>query len=214
MAHETNIVLLADPQEGSVNVVTDRHDAYSAYSSIRQLADSGWTLLAILQEKGAETIGVTKNDPQGYSHTDEEIAEITITKYVFRENPESTLAKVAAERDEKAFALSTAEDKIVELQKKVEEETKDLKAQCERQATALDNAERTIKENAEELDELRTTLETVTKARDEAVERLEKLEKLQHVDDFGHQHGHEDVVRTAIATMNGSLNSIDGDTDV
>jgi chromosome segregation ATPase len=200
MTHENHVALLDAPQEGAVRVVSGT----DLYGTVHHLSEGGWTLVAILQEKGTETVNLTRDDPNGYTKTIQEAVEVTETKYVFRENVDSTLASLQAERDEAKSRTRTLEDKLEKLKEELAEAGKDIKAENERLVAKLRETEeeRDIAEGA--LKDASEQLATALKERDVATAQLEAVG--ERVDDFGHRENHVDIVQTAIATMTGNGN--------
>jgi chromosome segregation ATPase len=207
MAHENHIALIVDPEDGAIQIVRDQDH----YGSVRHLSEGGWTLLAILQERGSETVSLQKDDANGYTKTVQEAVEVTETKLVFRQNKDNTLADLQAERDEAKSRIHTLEDDIQAFkdeQKSVEESVEEATAKVAVEAKMLRDTLEVTKDmlavaEATVADTL-AQLKTAEAERDKAREQLERVDS--RVDDFGNRENHIDLVQTAIATMESNGN--------
>jgi hypothetical protein len=205
MAHENRLGLIDDPKEGAVQVVSDN----DMYGTVRHLSEGGWALVAILQEQGVETVSMQKSDDRGYMNTVEEAHSVTHTKYVFRENPDSTLARLKEERDAASSTARTLEGDLEKANKKLEEADKVREQAIAETAEENGRLRRQLEDNIAELERLKEHhTEVQRKLAESEAERIAVEERLAKcggaVDDFGLREDHTDLVQTAIATMKGN----------
>lgn len=113
------IAIIPNAKPGMIKVVREKN------YSITSESNDGWTLLAIIQEVGADTVQVQKTNANGYQSYDTEAVQITETLYVLRQDPDATLQAMKTRMEEAKMEASRVMAENRELLNKTSEAIKE-----------------------------------------------------------------------------------------
>lgn len=197
MMTSNSVVMIPEPQEGSVIAVGDVHLEY--YSS------SGWVLIAIIQEEGLRTEEVRVEG--SYNSFQKEVPCVT-TKYVLRQSRDNTLMNLKEKLDSTSNELRKtvlSNDNLSKELKNGDERIKEATSALEREVCFLKTENERYREQSgsreHEIRELRTELETEKRKASVAIDQLKKMGGM--VDDAGMPKVQEKMVREAMRKTNG-----------
>jgi predicted RNase H-like nuclease (RuvC/YqgF family) len=195
--------MVLEPKEGAVKIVEDGELLWGS--------EGGWVLIAIVQEADGRTEYVQESDGNGYTHQVQKIVPYTRTRFVLRQNTESTLADLKAKfagaaKDDWDFRREMQElkEKVEKGDERIEEATKEVRGQlrqvereAERKQERIARLEEDVEVRDKTITDLRKQLKEAEQMKTLALERLERAEALS--DESGMPRNQERRVKAAVA---------------